>query len=103
MEALPAEIAAVAAALRRPPRALAAEFSRALADDLPLVKRDGGFVRAAYEPALDEARALLTRRIEAQEERLAALRAQAPPGLPRIFLIEDEYRVVLLGAEIAVY
>jgi DNA mismatch repair protein MutS len=56
--AAPAEIASAAAALRRPPRALAEEFSRALADELPLVKRDGGFVRAGYEAALDEARAL---------------------------------------------
>jgi DNA mismatch repair protein MutS len=30
----------------------------ALADDLPLLKRDGGFVRAGYEAGLDEARAL---------------------------------------------
>jgi len=58
MQDAPHEIAAVAAALLRPPRALAQEFARALADELPLVKRDGGFVRAAYEPALDEARAL---------------------------------------------
>ena len=58
MGTLPAEIVAVAAALRRPPRSLAAEFSRALADDLPLIKRDGGFVRTGYEPALDETRAL---------------------------------------------
>ena len=31
---------------------------RALADELPAFKRDGGFVRAGYEAALDEARAL---------------------------------------------
>src|SRR5262249_10878857 len=42
MQDAPEEIAAVAAALRRPPRTLAQEFSRALADELPLVKRDGG-------------------------------------------------------------
>jgi DNA mismatch repair protein MutS len=58
MPASPSEIATAAAALRRPPRALAEEFARALDDELPLVKRDGGFVRAGYEPALDEARAL---------------------------------------------
>ena len=33
----------------------------ALADDLPLLKRDGGFVRAGFEPALDELRALARR------------------------------------------
>ena len=46
------------AALRRPDAALAAELERALADELPAFRRDGGFVRAGYEPALDEARAL---------------------------------------------
>src|SRR5207344_1150441 len=30
----------------------------ALADELPHLKRDGGFVRASYDSALDEARAL---------------------------------------------
>src|SRR5215471_4899015 len=54
----PAEIRAVMDALRRPSRELAQEFSRALAEQLPLVKRDGGFVREGYEPALDEARSL---------------------------------------------
>ena len=33
-------------------------WRRALADELPAFRRDGGFVRAGYEPALDEARAL---------------------------------------------
>ncbi|WP_316214840.1 MULTISPECIES: DNA mismatch repair protein MutS [unclassified Bradyrhizobium] len=54
----PQEIASVMAALGRPSRELAAEFARALDEQLPLIKRDGGFVRAAYEPALDEARNL---------------------------------------------
>jgi DNA mismatch repair protein MutS len=58
MPDLPQEISIAATALRKPPRALAEEFARALADELPLLKRDGGFVRAGYEPALDEARAL---------------------------------------------
>src|SRR6201996_1733946 len=52
------EIAAIMAALRRPSRELAREFERALAETLPLLKRDGGFVREGYEPALDEARNL---------------------------------------------
>lgn len=46
-------------------------------------------------------RSLLERRIEAQRERLDAIRSQAPPGLPRLFLIEDEYRAAMLTAEIA--
>ncbi|MFO1110551.1 MAG: DNA mismatch repair protein MutS [Bradyrhizobium sp.] len=54
----PAEIRAVTDALRRPSRELAAEFARALADQLPLIKRDGGFVREGYETALDETRSL---------------------------------------------
>ena len=45
-------------ALRRPSRDLAREFERALAEQLPLIKRDGGFVREGYEPALDESRNL---------------------------------------------
>ena len=54
----PQEIAAVMEALRRPSRDLAHEFERALAEQLPLIKRDGGFVREGYEPALDETRNL---------------------------------------------
>src|SRR5580692_9725015 len=54
----PQEIAAVMEALRRPSRELAREFERALSEQLPLIKRDGGFVRESYEPALDEARNL---------------------------------------------
>jgi DNA mismatch repair protein MutS len=46
------------AALRAPDRALPQELSAALGDELPLLKRDGGFVRAGYEPALDETRSL---------------------------------------------
>ncbi|MCK1715008.1 MULTISPECIES: DNA mismatch repair protein MutS [unclassified Bradyrhizobium] len=54
----PQEIAAVMAALQRPSRELAAEFAGALDEQLPLIKRDGGFVRQGYEPALDETRNL---------------------------------------------
>ena len=53
-----AEMADAAQALRRPPRAIIAELVAALADELPLYKRDGGFVRAGYDRALDETRAL---------------------------------------------
>ena len=41
-----------------PIAAIAAELKRALAEELPAYRRDGGFVRAGYEQALDEARAL---------------------------------------------
>jgi DNA mismatch repair protein MutS len=54
----PPEIVAVMEALRRPSRELAREFERALAEQLPLTKRDGGFVREGYESALDETRNL---------------------------------------------
>ncbi|MDB5543403.1 MAG: mismatch repair protein MutS [Hyphomicrobiales bacterium] len=55
---LPAEIANCAAGLAALPDDLETRFIHALADDLPLQKRDGGFVRAGFEPALDELRAL---------------------------------------------
>jgi DNA mismatch repair protein MutS len=54
----PVEITDAAAALRRPDPALAQELAAALADELPAFKRDGGFVRAGYAGALDEARSL---------------------------------------------
>ncbi|MDQ2081163.1 DNA mismatch repair protein MutS [Xanthobacteraceae bacterium Astr-EGSB] len=57
--AVPAEeIGKAAAALRRPDPSLAAVLAAALADELPFLKRDGGFVTAGYAGALDEARAL---------------------------------------------
>jgi DNA mismatch repair protein MutS len=54
----PEEIVAAALALRAPDTAVTEELRAALADELPLVKRDGGFVRAGYDAGLDEARAL---------------------------------------------
>ena len=51
---------------------IATELASALGDELPHLKRDGGFVRAGYDPSLDEARALRddTRRV------IAALQAR---------------------------
>jgi DNA mismatch repair protein MutS len=54
----PVEISNAIAALRRPDPAIAKELAAALADELPLLKRDGGFVREGYVPELDESRAL---------------------------------------------
>jgi DNA mismatch repair protein MutS len=54
----PAEIAAALDACRAPDGALARELAAALGDDLPLMKRDGGFVREGYDAGLDETRAL---------------------------------------------
>ena len=55
---IPHELAQAVITLRRPNATLAAELEQALADELPALRRDGGFVRAGYEAALDEARAL---------------------------------------------
>jgi DNA mismatch repair protein MutS len=52
------ELRHAAEGLARPDPAVAALLASALADELPLLKRDGGFVRAGYRAALDETRAL---------------------------------------------
>jgi DNA mismatch repair protein MutS len=57
-ESPPAELAAVAEALAHRPAGLEAELAAALADDLPHLKRDGGFVRPGFRVELDEARHL---------------------------------------------
>jgi DNA mismatch repair protein MutS len=44
--------------LAQPDAAIAAELAAALGEELPLAKRDGGFVGPQYDPALDETRAL---------------------------------------------
>ncbi|WP_315812098.1 DNA mismatch repair protein MutS [Bradyrhizobium sp. SZCCHNR2028] len=58
LEQPPQDVTSVMAALARPTRALAEEFARALDEQLPLIKRDGGFVRAGYDATLDETRNL---------------------------------------------
>lgn len=59
-------------------------------------------VALAFLPILQPAavRTLLERRMAAQAEKLAQIERQAPPGLPRLFLIEDEYRAAMLRAEL---
>ena len=57
-DAVAQQIRHAAAALRQPDAAIARELTTALGDELPLLKRDGGFVRTGYDAALDEARAL---------------------------------------------
>lgn len=49
--------------------------------------------------APDEVRGLLATRADAVAAKAAAIEEQAPPGMPRLFLIEDEYRVAMLRAE----
>lgn len=67
----PAELARAVAAIGALPGELAAHLERALADDVPLQKRDGGFVRAGYNGELDEMRSLRdeSRRVIAAMER----------------------------------
>jgi DNA mismatch repair protein MutS len=55
---LPRDVAHIAQTLRQSDAALADELAKVLADELPHLRRDGGFVRAGYAGALDEARAL---------------------------------------------
>ena len=61
-EGAPDEIAAARAALTLAQNGesarLAETLSRALADDLPLLTRDGGFIAPGFDAALDESRAL---------------------------------------------
>ena len=52
------ELEAARRATARAGLALAREIEAALADELPLLKRDGGFVRKGYDTALDETLAL---------------------------------------------
>ena len=83
----------------------AAAFRRWLAEMLPAPAREFPEFPAALAflaiMAPAEVKELLAQRIEAQEQRLAAIREQAPPGMPRLFLIEDEYRAAMLSAEVA--
>ncbi|MCT7374435.1 DNA mismatch repair protein MutS [Chelativorans sp. EGI FJ00035] len=68
---LPAELISALSQLTALPADLAAHLEKALADELPLMKRDGGFVRADYDAELDEMRALRdqSRRVIAGMER----------------------------------
>src|SRR5690606_15763191 len=68
---LPAELAAALEAIRALPTPLSTHLGAALSDELPLMKRDGGFVREGYDAELDEMRALRdqSRRVIAGMER----------------------------------
>ena len=59
--------------------ALERDLEATLADDLPLVKRDGGFVRPGASPALDEARSA-ARRKPPRHRRIAGLLRRARGG-----------------------
>ncbi len=68
---VPAEIAGALSGIAGLPMDFAAHLDRALSDELPLLKRDGGFIRAGYNEELDEMRALRdqSRRVIAEMER----------------------------------
>jgi DNA mismatch repair protein MutS len=55
---LPQELDAVATRLKSVPEAVESDLAAALADELPLNKRDGGFIRDGFDRALDEHRKL---------------------------------------------
>ena len=54
----PAEMSAALAAISALPATFAETLAQALADDLPLMKRDGGFVAPSWDEELDRMRAL---------------------------------------------
>jgi len=54
----PAEIAAISDELTAAPHRLGTELTEAISDDPPLLRRDGGFIRAGFAANLDELRAL---------------------------------------------
>lgn len=60
-DGLPEEIADIVTKLASPSPALLSELTRALADELPAFKRDGGFIREGYDTTLDDTRALRDR------------------------------------------
>lgn len=68
---LPERLGEAREALAALPSELSAHLSAALADELPLLRRDGCFVRAGYDAELDEVRQLATesRRVIAAMER----------------------------------
>ncbi len=55
---VPRDLTDAIAGLRKPDAAIAAQLADALDAELPAFRRDGGFVRAGYDAALDEARGL---------------------------------------------
>ncbi|RYE08550.1 MAG: DNA mismatch repair protein MutS [Hyphomicrobiales bacterium] len=55
---LPADLARIGDTLRTAPLALAAELTRAIEEEAPLLARDGGFVQRGYDTTLDAERAL---------------------------------------------
>ncbi len=87
---VPPQITEAAQALRAPSPDISGALTATLADELPAFKRDGGFVRAGFEPALDEARGLRdeSRRV------IAALQAEYA-GLTTVRALKIRHNNVL--------
>ena len=68
---LPKELEAAHGALQRAPVDLASQLASALSNELPLIRRDGGFVKTGYREELDQLRQLR------DESRLVIARMQA--------------------------
>ncbi len=77
---LPDDLRAVAVALAKPSDALLESLSQALVDEPPHQRRDGGFIRAGYDEALDQARAMrddsrkVMAELEAEYQTLAGIK-----------------------------
>ncbi|WEK51097.1 MAG: DNA mismatch repair protein MutS [Candidatus Kaistia colombiensis] len=108
--ALPCELVAARAALVDAPHDLAAELAGALADELPLLKRDGGFVRPGYDADLDATRALRdeSRQVIAglqatysAETDIKALKIKHNNVLGYFIEVPQQYGERLLGADYA--
>jgi DNA mismatch repair protein MutS len=91
---LPPDLLAAYARLRADCGALERDLQSTLADDLPLIKRDGGFVRASASPALDEARALRDESRRVIAELQAAGETLLKPPLNSTFI----HRQTMAGA-----
>jgi len=92
------------------PHDLAAELAAALADELPLLKRDGGFVRPGYDADLDGTRALRdeSRQVIAglqatysAETDIKALKIKHNNVLGYFIEVPQQYGERLLGADYA--
>ncbi|MCX5567667.1 DNA mismatch repair protein MutS [Kaistia nematophila] len=109
-QALPDELAEACAVLAGAPHDLAAELAAALADELPLLKRDGGFVRPGYDADLDTTRALRdeSRQVIAglqatysAETDIKALKIKHNNVLGYFIEVPQQYGERLLGADYA--
>ncbi|PPE79527.1 DNA mismatch repair protein MutS [Kaistia algarum] len=107
---LPAELDAAVDDLAKAPAALAGRLAAALGDELPLLRRDGGFVRAGYDADLDATRALRDESRQviaglqgnyAAETEIRALKIRHNNVLGYFIEVPQQYGERLLGADFA--